>query len=271
MTIHQTDFGTVETVDFPGGDGSSLVVLLHATATGPGSLTRLGGLLAEAGHHVVIPALHRYGETWIEGDENPVERSVRAICWVLGAFPTERRALFGQSMGGLTAILAAGAFAPPVERLMLFEPMAIRALCPRDPMDVREREWDRTLVRAVGDAVGTDGYETATAAFIEAWNEVAWADIPASVRENILRDAEGLVAEMKAVNDTPLTQRDLKSLAMPTLLLGGERSPALASRVLDRLERHLPDTRRFRMSDLGHMGPVTASSAVADKLIEFLA
>ena len=200
-----------------------------------------------------------------------VERSVRAVCWALGAFPAERRALFGQSMGGLTAILAARAFAPPVDRLMLYEPMAIRALNPGDPADTREREWDRALVRAVSDAVGTDGYEAATAAFIEAWNDVAWADMPAPLRENILSDAVGLVAEMKAVNDTTLAQRDLKSLAVPTLLLGGDRSPALASRILDQLERHLPDTQRFRMSDLGHMGPVTASSTVADKLIKFLA
>ena len=64
-------------------------------------------------------------------------------------------------------------------------------------MTAREREWNRTLTRVVGDAVGTEGYEAATAAFIEAWNETAWADMPAGVR-----NGARLSAEMRVVNDT---------------------------------------------------------------------
>lgn len=271
MTIHKTDFGTVETVGFPGGDGSSLVVLLHATATGPGSLSRLGKILAAAGHHVVIPALHRYGETWVNGEENPVERSARVACWALGAFPAERRAIFGQSMGGLTAVLTALATATPINRLMLYEPMVLRSLNPRDAADTREREWDRALVRAVDKAIGTDGYEAATAAFIEAWNETAWADIPADARAAILRDGEGLAAEMRAVNETALPPRSLERLTMPALLLGGDGSPALAGRILDRLERRLPNAERITFGGLGHMGPVTAPAIVAEKILKFLA
>jgi pimeloyl-ACP methyl ester carboxylesterase len=271
MTIHQTDFGTVETVGFPGGDGGSLVVLLHATATGPGSLARLGKMLAAAGHHVVIPALHRYGETWVNGEDNPVERSVRVASWVLSAVPAEKQTLFGQSMGGLTAVLAALETTLPVNRLMLYEPMVMRALNPRDTADTREREWDRVLVRAVGEAVGTDGYEVATAAFIEAWNETAWADMPAGARAAILRDGAGLAAEMRAVNDITLPPRSLERLTMPTLLLCGEGSPPLAGRILDRLERRLPNAERITFGGLGHMGPVTAPAIVAEKILTFLA
>jgi pimeloyl-ACP methyl ester carboxylesterase len=271
MTIHQTDFGTVETVGFPGGDGGSLVVLLHATATGPGSLARLGKMLAAAGHHVVIPALHCYGETWVNGEDNPVERSVRVACWALGAFPAERRAVFGQSMGGLTAVLMALETVLPVYRLMLYEPMVLRALNPRDAVDTREREWDRFLVRAVAEAVGTDGYEAATAAFIEAWNETAWADMPVGARAAILRDGEGLAAEMRAVNDTALPARSLEQLTIPALLLGGDGSPALAGRILERLEHRLPNAERVTFDGLGHMGPVMAPAVVAEKILRFLA
>jgi pimeloyl-ACP methyl ester carboxylesterase len=270
MTIHRTDFGVVETADFPGGDGASLVVLLHATATGPGSLARLGKMLAAAGHHVVIPALHRYGETWVNGEENPVERSGRVARWALNAFPAERRALFGQSMGGLAAVLAALSATPPIDHLILYEPMVMRALNPRDPGDTREREWDRALVRAVCDAVATDGYEASTAAFIEAWNETAWADMPAGVREAILRDGEGLAAELRAVNDTAAAPGSLERFTLPTLLLGGDGSPPLAGRILDRLQRRLPNTERVTFEGLGHMGPVMAPSVVAEKLLVFL-
>ena len=73
----------------------------------------------------------------------------------------------------------------------------VRVLNPRDDVDTREREWNRTLTRVVGDAVGTEGYEAATAAFIEAWNETAWADMPAGVR-----NGARLSAEMRVVNNT---------------------------------------------------------------------
>ena len=78
----------------------------------------------------------------------------------------------------------------------------VRVLNSRDDVDTREREWNRTLTRVVGDAVGTEGYEAATAAFIEAWNETAWADMPAGVRAAIVRNGARLSAEMRVVNDT---------------------------------------------------------------------
>ena len=270
MTIHQTDFGTVETLVFGAENRESLVVLLHATATGPGSLARLGKALAATGHHVVVPALHRYGGTWVEEAGTAIERGAKVARWVLGAFGAERRALFGQSMGGLTAVLAAQTANPSVDRLMLYEPMVMRALDPDDDADMRERDWDRALVRAVTASIGTDDYEPAMAAFIAAWNETDWADIPQKTRDTILRDGAGLAAEMRAVNDMPFDAAALNRIRTPTLLLGGGASPPLAGRILDRLERRLPNTERIRLDDLGHMGPVLAPGVVAGKLAAFL-
>lgn len=271
MTIHQTDFGTVETLVFGAENRESLVVLLHATATGPGSLARLGKALAAAGHHVVVPALHRYGATWVEADGTAIERSARAVGWILDAFKAERRALFGQSMGGLTAVLAAMTVTPPVDRLMLYEPMVMQALDPKDELDMSEREWDRALVRAVAESIGTDDYEAAMAAFIAAWNEIAWDDIPQKTRDTVLRDGAGLAAEMRAVNDMSFEVAGLNGIKIPTLLLGGMASPPLAGRILDQLERRLPNTQRSRFDGLGHMGPVLAPATIAKKLVAFLA
>ncbi len=270
MTIHQTEFGTVETLEFGAADAGSMMLLLHATATGPGSLVRLGKTLGDAGHLVVIPALHRYGGSRVMETGGPLERNVRIARWVLNTFRAPATGVFGQSMGGLTAVLTALAEPEAVDRLMLYEPMVLRALDPDDPADTREREWDRALVRAVADAVGTDGYETATAAFIEAWNEVSWSAIPEKTRETILGDGPGLAAEMLAVNEGMSSPAELEGLTTPTLLLGGEASPALASRILARLEASLPDCRREVFPGLGHMGPVMAPSRVAESLINFL-
>jgi hypothetical protein len=75
MKTQQTDFGTVETLEFTDGDNARFVVLSQATAAS-GSLAWRGKTLAAAGHHVVILALHHYDEAWVSGAGKPVERSV---------------------------------------------------------------------------------------------------------------------------------------------------------------------------------------------------
>ena len=270
MTILQTDFGQVEFLEFGEEGCGRVAILLHAAATGPGSLARLGKIIGGAGYHVVVPALHRYGETRVVEEGSPLERNRRVANWVLETFAGEKTMVFGQSMGGLTAVLTALSPARAIDGLILYEPMVMRALDPDDPVDMRERDWDRALVDAVERALGTDREETAIAAFIEAWNEASWKDIPASARETILRDASGLARETRAVNDDGYSPLDLEGLTVPTLLLGGDTSPALAGRILDRLERKLPNTRREILAGLGHMGPVMAPSRVAEVILEHL-
>lgn len=136
MKTHQTGFGTVETVESPNGDNASFVVLFQATPAGSGSLAWIGKTLTAAGHHVMIPALHSYDETWVNGTDMPVERSVRVAVWVLSAFRAEKRVLFGHFIGGLTAVKPT----LPVGRLKLYEPMVMRALNPGGAVDTRERE-----------------------------------------------------------------------------------------------------------------------------------
>lgn len=270
MTIHHTDFGQVEVLEFGDERSERVVIPLHATATGPGSLARLGKALGGAGYRVLVPGLHRYGETNVTAGGTPLERNHRVANWVLETFPAEMTAVFGQSMGGLTALLTALSPARRIDALILFEPMAMRVLDPDDPIDMRERDWDRALVEAVERALGTGSQEVAIAAFIEAWNEAAWNDIPPRTREAILKDAPGLAREMRAVNEGGLSPMDLTRLEVPTLLLGGDASPALAGRILDRLERKLPNRQREVIAGLGHMGPVMAPSRVAETIVDFL-
>lgn len=270
MTTHHVDFGQVEFLEF-GEEGSERVaILLHAAATGPGSLSRLGKALGDAGYRVLVPALHRYGETWVVEEGSPLERNQRVANWVLETFAGEKTMVFGQSMGGLTAVLIALSPARAIDGLVLYEPMVMRALDPDDPADMRERDWDRALVDAVERALGTDREEAAISAFIEAWNEASWQDIPAAARETILKDAPGLARETRAVNDGGFSSLDLAGLKVPTLLLGGDASPPLAGRILDRLERKLPNRRREILAGLGHMGPVMAPSRVAEAILEHL-
>jgi len=144
--------------------------------------------------------------------------------------------------------------------------MVMAALDPSDETDMAERAWDRALVQAMEQALGSDAMEAAVAGFIEAWNETLWADMPDAVRASIMRDPEALVAETLAVNIGEQAASALDRIKAPVHLIGGAGSPKLAGRILDRMEQRLVDVQRTTLGRLGHMGPVLAAETVAEAI-----
>ncbi len=59
-------------------------------------------------------------------------------------------------------------------------------------------------------------------------------------------------------------------IQMPVLLLGGERSPALMTQILQALAAVLPQAEPvILLADQGHLGPQFASTRVAQLIEEF--
>ena len=264
MPIIETEFGAVDFLEY--GEGDDLVLLLHAAATGAGSLAKLGQRLAQlTGARVVVPALSGYGESRVSGVENPIAGHLAIAGWALNLRPAARRFVFGQSMGGLIALRLAGLEDGGLAGLALYEPMVFDALDPNDDQDMAWRKWDRDLVETMKRALGTSEFEVAVSAFIEAWNEAPWHLLPEPAKREILKDPERLVAETMSVNVGGL---DLDAIDCPLLLLGGGQSPELASRIIERLAQRFLKTVRRRFEGFGHMGPVRHPETIARCLCE---
>lgn len=254
MPLHTTPDGVIETLEW--GDGPTLVLLLHAAAAGPGGLTALARHLSAPGRRIIAPAFHGYGGTRIIGATDPIEAHVTVARAVLNLYPARRRIMFGHSMGGLVALAAA----PAVDAIIVHEPIVTSLLRDDDPADLAARDWDRAIVARLEGEIGAGRLEAGIRVFVEAWNEVAWDALPASVRTRLIAAAPGLAREIRAGSARRI---DPGRITAPLLILQGADSPPITHRMTARLHAMVLGSRRVVVDGCGHMGPVQAAGSVA--------
>lgn len=254
MPVYPTASGPVEVLEW--GEGPTLVLLLHAAAAGPGSLSGLAKALMGPGRRIVAPALHGYGGTLVDGADDPMAAHAAVARAVLDRYPAERRIVVGHSMGGLVTLLAA----PPADALVVYEPIVLGLLRDDDPADRAARDWDRAIVAELERHLAAGDPEAGIRVFVEAWNEVAWDALPASVRARLIAAAPAMAREIRAGSSRPLA---LDRIGAPLLILQGSGSPAITARMTARLHAEVPASGRIVLDGCGHMGPVQVPAAVA--------
>jgi pimeloyl-ACP methyl ester carboxylesterase len=62
----------------------------------------------------------------------------------------------------------------------------------------------------------------------------------------------------------------LTTMTVPTLLISGNRSPAVLGRMAARLAALVPDIEQSTIEGAGHMGPVSSAEKIGDVIAEFL-
>src|SRR5437660_5263315 len=97
-------------------------------------------------------------------------------------------------------------------------------------------------------------------------------DPPAEVRRHDGRDnLEALRSEFLANNFGPLSDELLEQVRVPVLLLTGQDSPAFLTRLIDRLEQLLPDSRRVTIAAASHFMHEDNPEAFNREVLEFWA
>lgn len=263
-----TPRGPIEAVEHGAGSPrSGLAVLLHAAGTSPRALSGLASWLGERLGRAIVPLLLVPPP---EGPAAPLAHLSALARDALAAGGPGPKVLFGHSLGGLLALqaLADGA---EVDAVILYEPIAIAALDLAETGDRAAKAWDRALIDDLAAHVSTGDPEPGIAAFIEAYNEVAWTNLPASARHALVADAPAMVALTQAVHHHPLDVAALSLRQTPTLVMCGDRSPDVAKRMASQAARILPRATLTVIPDAGHMGPLLATSRVVAAIEAFFA
>lgn len=257
LPVLTTPIGPIETLEW--GDGPTLILLLHAAASGPGGLSGLAKALIRPDRRIVAPALHGYGQTSVvvPGDRMDAHVAVARAC--LDAYPAERRMVFGHSMGGLVALLAD----LTVDAIAVHEPIVVGLLRDDDPDDRAARDWDRAIVDRLVRAVAAGDPEAGIRGFVEAWNEMSWPDLPQSVRSRLIAAAPALADDVRCGSSRRIAP---DRISPPLLILQGSLSPPITARMTDRLHASIPGSRRVVLPGCGHMAPVQAPAAVTAAL-----
>jgi pimeloyl-ACP methyl ester carboxylesterase len=149
--------------------------------------------------------------------------------------------VIGHSYGAYTALFLAVQHAELVRTLTLAEPPVVFA--GERVEDAKER-----LVKRARAAFEKGDSEDGVRTIVNASREGTYDKIPEPFRKLLLRNAPELEALVTSDNLYPGLDRDaVRKIAVPTLLLSGEKSPASQKRIDEELERLLPAKGRQRV------------------------
>lgn len=178
---------------------------------------------------------------------------------VAALLPAQGVHVFGHSYGGAVALELARHWPARVRSLTLYEPVRFALL------DDRPVLW--RAITEVGRRIGAltlAGQATAAAElFVDYWSgRGRWAATPAPRQAALAMRMGKVQAEFEALFSDRVRATDYRALGLPVQLITGDRSPAPALRVAERLAGLLPAARLTCLPDLGHMGPLEDPAAV---------
>jgi pimeloyl-ACP methyl ester carboxylesterase len=90
-------------------------------------------------------------------------------------------------------------------------------------------------------------------------------------RQQARENLNTLRAQLLGAGFPPLSEDDVRSVRAPTLLMTGDRSPAVLLRLTERLEALLPNAERIEIVDASHAMQEEKPSAVNAAILGFLA
>lgn len=253
----------------PAGAGRAVLCLHSSLGSGRQWRPLADTLVPHA--RVVAPDLHGHGASppWRGARalrlDDELALLAPAVAGLGGGFD-----LVGHSYGGAVAMRVALRTPSRVRRLAIYEP-ALFSLLAQDAHEHAAAAEMRRLRRDLERAMSLGLAERAAERFIDYWSgDGAWRRVS---RERQCRYAAGMPAVMQnfATADADRTRPgDYRALRVPVLLLHGEKSPAAARRVVERLAALLPDVEVRRVPGAGHMGPVTHADTVNGLIRDFL-
>jgi epoxide hydrolase 4 len=263
------------------GEGPRPLILLHGFPENWSTWSNQVDALAGAGYHLVMPDMRGYGDS-----DGPRERSayavpklvedVRAIAGSSGA---PRVTLIGHDWGGVVAWAFARTYPDLLDRLIVLNAphprrfaeevrrgrQAIRSLyalffqipyLPERILSAADLLLVRRMFRSAsgrGSAVTEEQLES----YLAGLRKVNGLRHPLDYyRANWRRAAE-------------YPRRD--PIQRPTLVLWGERDPALGPSLLDGLERYVADLTVVRFPEVGHWIQNEAPDGVNRAILDFLA
>lgn len=101
--------------------------------------------------------------------------------------------------------------------------------------------------------------------------KAACEDVPEQRRQQMRENMNAVRAQLLGAGFPPLADDDVRGVTAPTLLLNGERSPALFRRLTERLHELLPNAQRLAIPAASHRMHEEQPAVLNDAILGFLA
>ncbi|MGB7316892.1 MAG: alpha/beta hydrolase [Planktotalea sp.] len=184
---------------------------------------------------------------------------------------TEPMDVIGHSFGGTVALRLAVERPEMVRSLILIEPvmMAIAKADNPKAVDVLKQEMG-PFYQALQDGE----LELATRLFTETYGDGRpWDSLPIEGRKALARRIHLIGANSRGVNEDHynlIASRKLEQISAPTLVMDGCQGGPVMEGVCAGLAKRIANTTWVRISDGGHMVPLTRPEAVAREILQFI-
>jgi len=242
------------------------VICLHSSMS---SSRQWDSLMKRLQHRYRVTALdlHGYGN----GAELTAEAalSLGREVEILGQLVDEMDGpihLVGHSYGGAVAIKAAQTYGQRVRSLTLYEPVFFAALFANSANQPASVEVSRLIEDMQNDYRCGDLFHAAQR-FIDYWSGPGtWGDIPVQKKRGLSEKIPLVLGNFEALVSEPDALAGLTRIQIPTLYLSGQESPASVQVISELLIQNLPQVDAHQFPGLGHMGPITHSETVNDRI-----
>jgi len=268
------------------GRGDS-VVFVHGGVSDMRTWQGLAPALSDAGRVIVYSRRYARPNPDIpDGAEDPVDTHVEDLLALFTALDAAPAVLVGHSWGGLVALLAAIRQPEAVRGLVLMEPPALALWLGAPPRSgrlarlfVRDPAAALAVIRFVATAVvparrafrrGDDGAALAAVGRGILGGD-AFGRLPGPRWQQVLDNRAADRAQLMGAGFPSLPISAMRSLAVPVVLLTGERSPALFGRLTATVEALLPDARRSVVPRASHIMHEDNPQVVEAEIRGFLA
>ena len=241
-------------------------LLLHSSGMSSRQWGRLAEVLGRT-HRVIAPDLLGSGENPPWPDDQPFEMSqdVDALERLMESV-NEPIHLVGHSYGGLLALILARRAPARVRSLSVYDPVAfgvLHALNDAEGLADLDRVGSHPVFFDTARGGGDEWFEN----FVDYWNGPgAWRGMSQTGRDSFLRVGRKVCQEVWSLSKDRTPASAYVPITAPVLLLGGERSPAAARRVIEILGGAFPNPRVLRVEGAGHMGPLTHGALVNEAI-----
>jgi len=223
---------------------------------------RLAEILSSS-HRVVIPDFLGSGNNALWPTEAPFDYrlDVAQVVELLESLKDPAH-LVGHSYGGLVALTLARERPAAVLSLAVYDPVAFGVLyASHDEAGLGDLEIPAANPVFLDDARG--GSEAWFEVFVDYWNGPgSWGALSGAARASFLKVGRKVYLEARSLLADRTAPAAYASITAPTLLLGGERSPMAARRVIAVLGTAIPRARTHVLAVAGHMGPISHAADV---------
>ncbi len=256
----QFPIGDYNIACYESGAGQPVLLLHCSSASHRMWLPLLASI--ESHFHCIAPDFSGYGDSDDISRTWPVDTlpDLDMVLALLDSLSTPVH-LIGHSYGGAIALEAARARPQRVRAMTLVEPVAFHLLeGDRDTKSAREaKSMMRTLVKRA------ERHQFAAAArhYMSYWSSpLSWWLMPGDARAKITSSMHKVAAECRYMKQFAPVDDSLNALTMPVTLLQGSKTRRTATRIIDILLEHLPDSRVIHLRDAGHLSPFTHTKMV---------